>query len=56
MHSLVLTDISSGWTVAAAMVVREQVLVTETLMGIRAQLPFHVVTLTTQCSFINETR
>ena len=39
IHSLVLTDIASGWTEAAAMVVREQVLVTETVEGICAQLP-----------------
>jgi hypothetical protein len=57
VHSLVLTDISSGWTVAAAMVVREQVLVTETLEGIRAQLPFPMLGLDVDndSAFINET-
>ena len=28
VHSLVLTDIASGWTEAAALVVREQTLIT----------------------------
>ena len=31
VHSLVLTDIASGWTEAIAMVVREQTLVTESV-------------------------
>jgi hypothetical protein len=54
---LVLTDIASGWTEAAAMVVREQVLVTETVQGIRARLPFPMLGLDVDndSAFINET-
>ena len=57
MHSLVLTDIASGWTEAAAMVVREQSLVTETVQGIRTRLPFPMLGLDVDndSAFINET-
>lgn len=40
VHSLVLTDIASGWTEAAPIVVREGALVVETLERIRMSLPF----------------
>jgi len=40
VHSLVLTDIASGWTEAAPIVVREGALVVETLERIRVGLPF----------------
>ena len=40
IHSLVLTDIASGWTEAAPIVVRESTLVVETLERIRIGLPF----------------
>jgi hypothetical protein len=40
VHSLVLTDIASGWTEAAPIVVRESTLVVETLERIRVGLPF----------------
>ncbi|WP_183465722.1 DDE-type integrase/transposase/recombinase [Mesorhizobium huakuii] len=40
VHSLVLTDIASGWTEAAPIVVREGTLVVETLERIRMGLPF----------------
>jgi hypothetical protein len=40
VNSLVLTDIASGWTEAAPIVVREGSLVVETLERIRAGLPF----------------
>jgi len=40
VHSLVLTDIASGWTEGAPIVVRESGLVVETLEHIRAGLPF----------------
>ena len=40
VHSLVLTDIASGWTEGAPIVVRESSLVVETLERIRAGLPF----------------
>jgi hypothetical protein len=57
LHSLVLTDVSSGWTEAAAMVVREQSLVTETVQAIRARLPFPMLGLDVDndSAFINET-
>ena len=45
VHSLVLTDIASAWTVAAAMVVREQTLITATIEEIRKQLPFPLLGL-----------
>ena len=40
VHSLVLTDIASGWTEAAPILVREGSLVVETLHRIRTSLPF----------------
>lgn len=40
VHSLVLTDIASGWTEAAPIVVREGSLVVETVERIRIGLPF----------------
>lgn len=40
IHSLVLTDVASGWTEAAPLVVRESGLVVETLDRIREGLPF----------------
>lgn len=40
VHSLVLTDIASGWTEAAPLVVREGSLVVETLERIRTGVPF----------------
>ena len=56
-HSLVLTDIASGWTEAAAMVVREQTLVTVTVEEVRAKLPFPMLGLDVDndSAFINET-
>jgi hypothetical protein len=45
VHSLVLTDIASGWTEASAMVVREQTLVTLTVEEIRERLPFPMMGL-----------
>ena len=42
VHSLVLTDIASGWTEVAPIVVREGSLVVENLERIRAGLPFAV--------------
>ena len=38
--ALVLTDIASGWTEAAALIVREQTLVTMTIEELQARLPF----------------
>lgn len=40
VHSLVLTDIASGWTEAAPLVARDATLVVETLERIRVGLPF----------------
>jgi hypothetical protein len=40
VHSLVLTDIASGWTEAAPLVVRESGVVVETLERVRIGLPF----------------
>lgn len=56
-HSLVLTDIASGWTEAAAMVVREQTLITITVEEIRVKLPFAMLGLDVDndSAFINET-
>jgi hypothetical protein len=42
VHSLVLTDIVSGWTEAIAMVIREQTLVTESVSQVRSTPPFPV--------------
>jgi hypothetical protein len=57
VHSLVLTDVASGWTEAAAMVVREQTLVTLTVEEIRNKLPFPMLGLDVDndSAFINET-
>ena len=57
VHSLVLTDIASGWTEATAMVVREQTLVTLTVDEIRRKLPFSMLGLDVDndSAFINET-
>jgi hypothetical protein len=56
-HSLVLTDIASTWTVAAAMVMREQTLITATVEEIRKGLPFPLLGLDVDndSAFINET-
>ena len=40
VHTLVMTDIASGWTEAAPIVVREGSLVVETLERVRVALPF----------------
>jgi hypothetical protein len=57
VHSLVLTDIASGWTEAAAMVVREQTLNTITVEEIRTALPFQMMGLDVDndSAFINQT-
>jgi hypothetical protein len=56
-HSLVITDIASGWTEAAAMIVREQTLITVSIENIRLQLPFPMLGLDVDndSAFINET-
>ena len=57
VHSLVLTDIASGWTEAIAMVVREQTLVTESVSEIRTKLPVTVrgLDVDNDSAFINDT-
>jgi hypothetical protein len=57
VHSLVLTDIASGWTEAVGMVVREQTLVTESVEEVRRRLPFAVrgLDVDNDSAFINET-
>jgi hypothetical protein len=56
IHSLVLTDIASGWTEAAPLVVRESGLVVETLERIRGALPFalRAVDVDNGSEFVNE--
>lgn len=56
VHSLVLTDIASGWTEAAPIVVREGALVVETLERIRTSLPFalRAVDVDNGTEFVNE--
>src|SRR5215831_5611957 len=57
VHSLVLTDIASGWTEAIAMVVREQTLVTGSVSEIRVRVPFPVrgLDVDNDSAFINDT-
>jgi hypothetical protein len=57
IHSLVLTDIASGWTEAAPILVREGTLVVETLERIRIGLPFALRALDVDngTEFVNET-
>ena len=57
IHSLVLTDIASGWTEAASLIVREQTLITVTLAEIQSRLPFPMLGLDVDndSAFINET-
>jgi hypothetical protein len=56
-HSLVLTDIASGWTECASMAVREQTLVIHTLEQIRAKAPVPMLGLDVDndSAFINDT-
>jgi hypothetical protein len=57
VHSLVLTDIASGWTEAIAMVVREQTLIAESVSEVRTKLPFPVrgLDVDNDSAFINDT-
>lgn len=57
VHSLVLTDIASGWTECAPLVVRERTLVVEALDRIRLGLPFPLRALDVDNGgeFLNET-
>jgi hypothetical protein len=57
VHSLVLTDIATGWTEAVAMIVREQTLVVESVEDVRRRLPFGMrgLDVDNDSAFINET-
>jgi hypothetical protein len=57
VHSLVLTDIASGWTECIAMPVRNQSLVVEALAMAAAQLPFAMLGVDTDndSAFMNQT-
>jgi hypothetical protein len=56
VHTLVLTDIATGWTECAPLVVREGTLVVQTLDRVRVALPFPLRALDTDngTEFINE--
>ncbi|MBV8828304.1 MAG: hypothetical protein JO108_03655 [Acidobacteriaceae bacterium] len=56
VHRLVVTDLASGWTEAAALLVREQTLITVTLDEIQSRLPFPMLGLDVDndSAFINE--
>lgn len=56
VHSLVLTDISSGWTECVALVARAQTLVIEALEALQSQLPIPLLGIDTDNDgvFINE--
>lgn len=57
LHSIVLTDIASGWTECGVLLVREGKLVTEAVARIRNQLPFPLRGIDTDngSEFMNET-
>jgi len=57
LHTLVVTDIASGWTEGVALVARQQDLVVAALDVLRARLPFAMKGLDTDNdgAFINET-
>jgi hypothetical protein len=57
VHSLVLTDVASGWTEAAPLVARDATLVVETLERIRVGLPFALRALDVDngSEFVNNT-
>ena len=56
VHSLVLTDIASGWTKCVPLVVRESTLLVEALERVRLGLPLTFRALDVDGSeFVNET-
>ena len=57
VHSLVLTDVASGWTECLALPVREQSLIVEALTCLRPRLPFALLGLDTDndSAFLNDT-
>lgn len=57
VHTLVLTDVVSGWTECVALPVREQSLVVEAISGLHRKLPFPLRGLDTDndSAFLNDT-
>jgi hypothetical protein len=57
VHTLVLTDVASGWTECVALPVREQSLIVEAIGGLRPKLPFALLGLDTDndTAFMNDT-
>jgi len=57
VHSLVLTDVVSGWTECVALPVREQTIIVEAITGLRPRLPFPLLGLDTDndSAFLNDT-
>ena len=57
MQTLTLTDIATGWTECAPLLVREQKLLTEVLSEVRGQMPFPLLGFDTDNDsvFMNET-
>ena len=57
LHSLVATDVCSGWTEAVALLAREQSLVTEGLDMMQSQIPLTILGINSDndSAFINET-
>ncbi|MFO1066663.1 MAG: ISNCY family transposase [Pirellulales bacterium] len=56
IHSLVATDVSSGWTECIPILIREQSLVVETMELLRMRFPFPIIGLNTDndSTFIND--
>ena len=57
VHTLTLTDISSGWTECLPLLVRESSLVVEAIDGLRGSLPFRLagVDVDNGAEFLNDT-
>jgi hypothetical protein len=57
VHTLALTDVSSGWTECIALPIREQALIVEAISGARPKLPFPILGLDTDndSAFLNDT-
>jgi len=57
VHTLVLTDVASGWTECVALPVREQTLIVEAVTGLRPRLPFALFGVDTDndSAFLNDT-
>ncbi len=57
VHTLVLTDIATGWTECVALVARDQSLIVEAIEQTRKRLPFRLRGFDTDndCAFIHQT-